>query len=102
MSGLQRRYLWRSVVYAVALCAAAWAAASAKESSLVKEAEQYLANGDAKSALVTLKNAIRKSPEDPAIRMQAAKANLKLGDVFSAEREAPAARRLTSAQAGYR
>jgi putative PEP-CTERM system TPR-repeat lipoprotein len=101
MSGLQRRYLWRSVVFAVALWAAAWAAASAKESSLVKEAEQYLANGDAKSALVTLKNAIRKSPEDPAIRMQAAKVYLELGDIFSAEREARAARDLKADEAEY-
>jgi|SRR5271165_429221 len=100
MSKLQRRSLWLRVFFVLALCAVAYPAA-AKESSSVKDAEQYLADGDAKSALITLKNAVRKSPEDPAIRVKIAKVYLRLGDVFSAEREARAARDLKADETDY-
>jgi putative PEP-CTERM system TPR-repeat lipoprotein len=87
--------------FAAVLYAVVCPAGSAKETSTVKEAEQFVADSDLKAALITLKNAIRKAPQDPAVRMQAARLYLQLGDVRSAEREARAARELKADEADY-
>jgi hypothetical protein len=70
MSQLQRRYAWRRVAFAIAICAVALPAAAGKDTGSVKEAGQNLKDEDPKAVLITLKNAIRKSPEDPAIRVK--------------------------------
>ncbi len=101
MSQLRPSCLWRSVALAFALCVVAHPAGAAQEASSAKGTEQYLAEGDPKTALITLKNAIRKSPGDPAIRVQIARVYFQLGDVFSAEREARAARDLKADEADY-
>ena len=101
MSRLQPVYVWRSVAFAVALCAVTHPAAAAQESTSVNEAEQHIAAEDAKAALITLKNAIRKSPQDPVIRVEIATRYFRLGDAASAEREARAARDLKGAEADY-
>src|SRR5271166_266023 len=101
MSQLRPSGLWRSVALAFALCVAAHPAGAAQETSSAKGTERSLAEGDPKAELITLKNAIRKSPEDPAIRVQIAKLYFQLGDVFSAEREARAARDLKADEADY-
>ena len=93
--------LWRFAAFAAVLYAVVCPAGSAKETSTVKEAEQFVADSDLKAALITLKNAIRKAPQDPAVRMQAARLYLQLGDVRSAEREARAARELKADEADY-
>jgi putative PEP-CTERM system TPR-repeat lipoprotein len=101
MSQLQRGCFWLSAAWAVALCLAPYPAAIAKDSGSVQDAVQYPKDEDPKSALITLKNAIRKSPQDPAIRVEIAKLYLQLGDAASAEREARAARDRKSDEAGY-
>ena len=92
---------WRSVAFAVALCAVNHPAAAAKEFTSVSEAEQHIAAEDPKAALITLKNAIRKSPQDPAIHVEIAKLYFRLGDSGSAEHEARAARDLNGDEADY-
>jgi Tfp pilus assembly protein PilF len=92
---------WRSSIFVLTLCAAAGSAAAVKDSASIKDAEQQLTDGDPKAALIILKNAVRKSPQDPAIRAQAARVYLRLGDVISAEREARAARELKDEEADY-
>ena len=101
MSQLQRRYAWRRVAFAIAICAAALPAAAGKDTGSVKEAGQNLKDEDPKAVLITLKNAIRKSPEDPAIRVKIARLYLQLGDAASAEREARTARDLKGIEADY-
>ena len=73
MPRARRRYPWRSLAFAAALCAIVCPAAHAKESSAsVKDAEQYLAKGDLKAAEIELRNAIRESPQDPVLRARLA------------------------------
>ncbi len=99
----QRGFLWHSVsvAFAVALCISQYPAASANDSGSVREAVQHPKDEDSKSALITLRNAIRKSPQDPAIRVEIAKLYFRLGDAGSAEREARAARDLNGEEADY-
>ena len=56
---------------------------------------------DPKAALITLKNAIRKSPQDPALHVKIARLYFQIGDAASAEREARAARDLKGDEADY-
>jgi Tfp pilus assembly protein PilF len=81
MSQLQRSCLWHSLAFAVALCAAAYPAANAKDSGSVKDTVQCPKDEDPKPAQITLKNAIRKSPQDPAIHVEIAKLYFQLEDV---------------------
>ncbi|MFL6708418.1 MAG: XrtA/PEP-CTERM system TPR-repeat protein PrsT, partial [Massilia sp.] len=55
--------------------------------SLMTEAQQYEAKGDNKAALIQLKNAAAKAPEDAEVRMRLADLYLKSGDAVSAEKE---------------
>src|SRR6266851_154682 len=91
-----------ALVFAAALCVIACPAADAKESAAsVNDAEQYIAAGDLKAAVIELKNAVRGSPQDPAIRVRLAQVYLQLEDFRSAEREARAARELSGAESDY-
>jgi Tfp pilus assembly protein PilF len=56
---------------------------------------------DPKAAQITLKNAMRKSPQDPAIHVEIAKLYFQLEDVGSAEHEARAACVLNGDEADY-
>jgi putative PEP-CTERM system TPR-repeat lipoprotein len=97
-----RRYPWRCIVVAGAVAALAWSAAQAKDSSaLVKEAEQYIAQGNLKAAEIQLRNAIRDAPQDPVLRARLADVYLQLGDAVVAEREARAARERNGDEADY-
>src|SRR5438477_7346910 len=93
--------LCRSVAFTVALCVAPYPAAIAKDSGSVQDVVQYPKDEDPKTEQITLMNAIRKSPQDPAIRVEIAKLYFQLGDVASAEREARAARDLEGGEADY-
>jgi putative PEP-CTERM system TPR-repeat lipoprotein len=55
--------------------------------SLLAEAKVYQDKGDTKAALIQLKNAVSKSPEDGEARMQLASAYSSAGDPVSAEKE---------------
>jgi cellulose synthase operon protein C len=102
MQGGARRYPWRRMVVAGAFAALAWSPAYAKESTAhVKEAEQYIAQGDLKAAEIELRNAIRDAPQDPVLRARLAEVYLQEGDAQSAEREARAARERKGNEADY-
>jgi putative PEP-CTERM system TPR-repeat lipoprotein len=55
--------------------------------SLMADAKQYQQKGDNKAALIQLKNAASKSPEDGEVRLQLAALNNEMGDAVSAEKE---------------
>jgi putative PEP-CTERM system TPR-repeat lipoprotein len=55
--------------------------------SLLAEAKQYQQKGDQKAAMIQLKNAVAKSPEDGEARMQLGTLYLETGDSVSAEKE---------------
>ncbi len=91
----------RAVVLAMALCPVVHPVVAAKEAGPVYGAEQHVTDDDPKTALITLKNAIRKSPRDPAIHVKLATIYFQIGDASSAEREARAARDLKGGEADY-
>jgi len=62
--------------------------------TLLAEAKQYQQKGDLKAALIQLKNAVEKSPEDGEARMQLAMLELDMGDAVSADKELRKARSL--------
>jgi Tfp pilus assembly protein PilF len=99
MSQQQRGCFWHSVAFAVTLCISPYPAASAKDSGSVQDVVQTPKDDDPKAALITLKNAIRKSPQDPAIHLKIARLYFRIGDAASAEREARAARDLKGDEA---
>src|SRR5438132_9555054 len=102
MPGGEGRCSWRCVIAAGAFAALAWSAAYAKDAATsVKEAEQYIAQGDLKAAELQLRNAIRDAPQDPVLRARLADVYLQLGDAVSAEREARAARERNGNEADY-
>ena len=55
--------------------------------SLLAEAKQYQQKGDEKAALIQLKNAVAKSPEDAEARLQLGTLYLETGDAVSANKE---------------
>lgn len=55
--------------------------------SLLAEAKQYQQKGDQKAAMIQLKNAVAKSPEDGEARLQLGMLYLDTGDAVSAEKE---------------
>ena len=55
--------------------------------TLVSEAKAYQQKGDTKAALIQLKNAVAKSPEDAEIRLALATLYTDAGDAVSAEKE---------------
>jgi putative PEP-CTERM system TPR-repeat lipoprotein len=55
--------------------------------SLLAEAKQYQQKGDQKAALIQLKNAVAKSPEDAEARLQLGSLYLETGDAVSADKE---------------
>ncbi|HEY1432755.1 MAG TPA: DUF6584 family protein [Stellaceae bacterium] len=101
MAGGERRYPWRRII-AGAFATLVWTAAYAKDSpTSVKEAEQYIAQGNLKAAEIELRNAMRDAPQDPVLRARLADVYLQEGDAQSAEREARAARERNGNEADY-
>ncbi len=93
---------WRRIVVAGAFAALAGSAAFAKDfPTSIKEAEQYVAQGNLKAAEIELRIAIREAPQDPVLRARLADVYLQLGDPVSAEREARAARERNGKEADY-
>lgn len=62
--------------------------------SLLAEAKQYQQKGDMKAAMIQLKNAVAKSPEDAEARVQLGMLHLEMGDAVSADKELRKARSL--------
>src|SRR5438105_2276489 len=93
---------WRSAILAAAIAAFSPSLVSpARAVSYVEDAQQFLKQGDAKSAVIQLRNAVRDAPDDLKLRAQLAEAYLRLGDTRSAEREARAARERRGAETDY-
>jgi putative PEP-CTERM system TPR-repeat lipoprotein len=67
---------------------------SESTATLLAEAKQYQQKGDLKAALIQLKNAVEKSPEDGEARLQLAMLELDMGDAVSADKELRKARSL--------
>ena len=102
MPGSVRRCPWRRIIVTAAFAALAWSAAAAKDTTAsIKEAEQYIAQGNLKAAEIQLRNAIREAPQDPVLRARLAEVYLREGDPQSAEREARAARERQGNEADY-
>ena len=102
MLGGGRRRSWRCAFAAGALAALSWPVAYAKDSAgYVKEAQQYIIQGNLKAAEIQLRNAIREAPQDPLPRARLADVYLQLDDSLSAEREARAARERNGNEADY-
>ena len=99
MSRLHRNCLWCAIAFT--LCVSPYLASIANDSGARQDTVQSSKDEDPKAALITLKNAIRKSPQDAALHVQIAKAYLRFGDSASAEREARAARDLKGGEADY-
>jgi cellulose synthase operon protein C len=96
------RHRWRYVIAAAAVSLFACPVAYADESAAsIKQAEQQVAKGDLKAAEIELRNAIRQTPQDPALHARLADVYLQLGDVASAEREARTARERNGSEADY-
>jgi putative PEP-CTERM system TPR-repeat lipoprotein len=55
--------------------------------ALVAEAQQYQQKGDNKAALIQLKNALSKSPDDAEVRLLLGSLYIETGDVLSADKE---------------
>jgi cellulose synthase operon protein C len=102
MSPGQSCRAWRYAIFAAAIAFLANAVVFAKDSTnSMKEAEQYLANGNLKAAEIELRNAIRETPQDPLLHARLASVYLRLGDAVSAEREARTARDRNGNEADY-
>jgi len=84
-----------------ALTAAAPVADAADSPASVKNADQDIASGNLKAAVIELRNAVRDAPDDAKLRTRLALVYLQLGDPISAEREARAAREHNGAEADY-
>lgn len=82
-----------------ALCALVFAsavqlAAAAPADDYVQEAEQYLAAGDARAAVIQLKNALQADPSHVKARLMLGSLNLRQGDAAGAAKEFARARDL--------
>jgi putative PEP-CTERM system TPR-repeat lipoprotein len=86
---VSNRALSASVVLTTLMLAAGLSGCGKTESSasLMAEAKQYEQKGDNKAALIQLKNAATKSPEDAEVRIQLAVLYNQIGDPVSAEKE---------------
>ncbi len=78
-----------SLVFTSLMLAAGLSGCGKNDSSaaLLADARQYQASGDIQAALIQLKNAAFKSPQDPEVRLQLAQLYNLAGDPISAEKE---------------
>jgi putative PEP-CTERM system TPR-repeat lipoprotein len=84
------RYL-SAVLLALSISASANAADQKRAESYVRDAQKALDRGDAKSAVIELKNAVQADPSYGAARYELGSVELQLGDYLSAEKELRAA-----------
>lgn len=85
----KQRSLTVAVVCAICVLGAGLSACSKTETSasLLAESQQYQKKGDNKAALIQVKNAIVKSPQDGEARLQLSALYLETADFVSAEKE---------------
>lgn len=92
---------FHAALVAAALIATAPIAEAAQTPASVKTADQYIASGNPKAAIIELRNAVREAPNDAQLRVRLARLYLQIGDPASAEREARAAREHNGVEADY-
>jgi putative PEP-CTERM system TPR-repeat lipoprotein len=73
--------------FLLALVVATVAACSETPDAWIKSAKELLAKGDAKAAVIQLKNALQKNPDLAEARFLLGRASLETGDIPSAEKE---------------
>jgi putative PEP-CTERM system TPR-repeat lipoprotein len=76
-----------AVALAAALTAPAIAADPSRAEGYLNDAKKSLEKGDAKSAVIQLKNAVQADPDNGAARYELGVVELRLGDYLSAEKE---------------
>ncbi len=76
------------IVTTLALAVALAACGRNDPASLIASAKSYLAKGDARAAVIELKNALQTAPENPEARFLLAKSLQETGDAVGAETEA--------------
>lgn len=92
---LKQRSLHVAVVAAIfALGALSGCSKPETSASLLADAQQYQQKGDIKAAMIQVKNAVAKSPEDGEARLQLSMLHAESGDPVSAEKEIRKARSL--------
>jgi putative PEP-CTERM system TPR-repeat lipoprotein len=97
----RRRSILFAASAALAVIAAAALADAADSPASVKAADQDIASGNPKAAVIELRNAVRDAPDNAQLRTRLARLYLQLGDPISAEREARAAREHNGGEADY-
>ena len=79
-----------------------WFCRDRKDSTAsVREANQYIVQGDLRAAEIQLRNTISETPQDPVLHARLAEVYFQLGDAQSAECEARAARERNGNEADY-
>lgn len=78
---------WPLPVVALMIACLAGCGDSNDSATLVERARQHLAQGKTQAALIELKNAIQKDPENPDARFALGRLQLTLGEFASAEKE---------------
>ena len=77
----------RGFVLAMALGAALTACRNESSSDLIRSARDYQAKGDHQAAIIQLKNAIQKQPDNGEARLLLGRSSLVIGDPATAEKE---------------
>ena len=77
----------RGVVLAAALGAALTACRNESTGDLIRSARDYQAKGDHKAAIIQLKNAVQKQPDNGEARLLLGRSSLVIGDPATAEKE---------------
>lgn len=84
----RRRWVILGAVLALVVVAGAGLLLLRKSHDYLAEGQQQMAKGDFRAAVISLRNAVRESPQNPAARIALALAALRVGDVASADKEA--------------
>jgi len=77
----------RGALAILAVAIGAWGCAEKDAASYIQSAKDYIAKNDYKAAIIELKNAVQKNPDEPDTRFLLGKALLAAGDAAGAETE---------------
>ena len=92
------KWPWNTLRAAILVLAPGLALAAGTADEYVREAERFLESGEAKSAIIELKNALQRDPAHADARILLGDLYLRLGDAPSAEKEFQRAARLDVAR----
>ena len=86
-SFLSRLALAGATALSLSLAMPVEAKVSAKGQELLEEAQEYLAKGDIRAAVIEMKNAVRADPDSPELRVRLGELYLTVGQFHGAEKE---------------